>query len=266
MKSGNVNSHIQMPRFLLARFENKYHSFFYYDVKKGFIGSKGHAKSMNTEYGYYPDEIEKLLSDEIEMPFSQVLKFIEFLDLEKPFFTMTSTDESNIKRFLASLIIRSPLFMDSINKYSVFFQLFSQADQHTLAISQGIMETEKQKVFDRFRVTFTVNKTEKPFILPISGLYTYSLNGYIHVSLPVSPQIAITLIENAGISFIEKEDITQMYLISEEKYVTKLNRFAFREQYKQGFGVVISPTKEALEEVMPMSIRKYKAFKELRNV
>ena len=74
MKPGSVDSHIQMPRFLLARFENECHSFFYYDVKKGFIGSNGHAKSMNTEHGYYPDEVEKLLSDEIEKPFSQVLK------------------------------------------------------------------------------------------------------------------------------------------------------------------------------------------------
>ena len=252
MKPGSVNSHIQMPRFLLARFENELHSFFYYDVKKGFIGSNGHAKSMNTEYGYYPDEIEKLLSDEIEKPFSQVLNFIESLDLEKPFFTMTNTDESNIKQFLVSLMIRSPLFIDSINKNSVFFQFLNPADQHTLAISQGIMEAEKQKVFDSFRVTFTVNKTEKPFVLPISGLYSYSLNGHAHVSLPVSPQIAITLIKNTGISFIEKDGITRMYLITEEKYVTELNGVAFREQCKQGYGVVISPTKEALEELLPL--------------
>lgn len=254
MKPGSVNSHVQMPRFLLARFENERHSFFYYDVKKGFIGSNGHAKSMNTEHGYYPDEIEKLLSDEIEKPFSQVLKFIDSLDLEKSFFTMTNTDESNIKQFLVSLMIRSPLFMDSINKTSAFFQFFSPADQHALAISQGIMEAEKQRVFDSFRVTFTVNKTEKPFILPISGLYSYSLNGYAHVSFPVSPRIAITLIENARIPFVEKDGITRLYLITEDKFLTKLNRFAFREQCNQGYGVVISPAKEELEEMMLMYI------------
>ena len=37
MNLGNVNSHIQMPRFLLARFENEHHSFFYYDVPKRFM-------------------------------------------------------------------------------------------------------------------------------------------------------------------------------------------------------------------------------------
>lgn len=151
-------------------------------------------------------------------------------------------------------MIRSPLFMDSINKSSVFFQFFTPADQRTLAITQGIMEAEKQKVFDNFRVTFTVNKTEKPFILPISGLYSYSLNGYAHVSFPVSPRIAITLIENAGIPFVEKYGISHLYLIAEDKYVTKLNGFAFRQQCKQGYGVVISPAKEALEDVMTVGI------------
>lgn len=252
MKPGTINSHIQMPRFLLARFENEHHSFFYYDVPKRFIGTNGHAKSMNTEHGYYPDEIEKLLNTEIEEPFSQILKFIESLDLDKPFFAMINTVESNIKRFLASLMIRSPLLMDSINKTFAFFQFFSPADRHTLAITQGIVEAEKQKVFDHYRVTFTVNKTEKPFILPISGLFSYSLNGYAHVNLPVSPQIAITLVDNAGIPFVEKEGITRLYLITEDKYVTELNRFAFREQCKQGYGVVISPTKEALEELLPL--------------
>ena len=88
--------------------------------------------------------------------------------------------------------------------------------------------------------------------MPISGLYSYSLNGYAHVSLPVSPQIAITLVDNAGIPFVEKEGITRLYLITEDKYATELNRFAFREQCKQGYGVVISPTKEALEELLPL--------------
>lgn len=252
MKPGKVNSHIQMPRFLLARFENGHHSFFYYDVEKRFIGTNGHAKSMNTEHGYYPDEIERLLSDEIEKPFSQVLKFIDSLDLEKPSFIMTSIDESNIKQFLVSLMIRGPLFIDGINRNSVFFQFFSPTDQRTLAISQGFMEAEKQKVFDSFRVTFTVNKTAKPFVLPIGGLYSYSLNGYVHVSLPISPQIAMTLIENAGIPFLEKEGITRLYLITEDKYVTRLNGFALREQCKQGYGYVISPEKGVLEELLPL--------------
>lgn len=252
MKPGNVKSHIQMPRFLLSRFENENHSFFYYDVSKGFIGTNGHAKTLNTEHGYYPDEIEKLLSDEIENPFSQILRFIDLLDLEQPSFTMNSIDENNIKQFLISLIVRSPLFIDSIGKNSVFFDLFSQTDQHTMAILQGMQEAQKLRLFDDYRVTFTVNKTKKPFILPISGVYFYSLNGFAHATLPVSPHVALSLIEASGIPFIEKEGITRLYLVMQEKHITKLNRFALQEQCKQNYGYVISPVKDALEELLTM--------------
>jgi len=83
----------------------------------------------------------------------------------------------------------------------------------------------------------------------VSGYY-YKLNGYTHVSLPISHTVAITLIENAGIPFLEKEGITCMYLITQGKHVTELNRFAFREQCKQSYRFVILPTKEELEEMM----------------
>ena len=53
----------------------------------------------------------------------------------------------------------------------MFFDFFSQIDQHAMAILQGMQEAQKLKLFDDYRVTFTVNKTKKPFILPISGLY-----------------------------------------------------------------------------------------------
>ena len=251
MNPGNVDSHIQMPRFLLARFENEQHKFFYYDVEKKFIGTNGHAKSMNTEHGYYPDEIEKLLSNELEQPFSRFFQFVDSI-IDKPSFEMTNFDENNIKQFLVSLIIRSPLFIESLNKHSVFFQLLNPTDQHTIAISQGMEESQKKKIFDGYRVTFTVNKTAKPFILPISGFYNYSLNGYTHVSLPVSPTVAITMIESAGIPFIEKEGVTRMYRITQEKHVVEFNKFAFKEQCHQNYGYVISPSKDALEELLPM--------------
>jgi len=251
MEPGNVNSHIQMPRFLLARFENKNNSFFYYDVEKRFIGTNGHAKSMNTEHGYYPDAIEKYLSNELEQPFSQFLKFADSV-LDKPTFEMTNVDEDNIKQFLISLIVRGPLLIDSLNKHSVFFQFFNPTDQHTIAVSRGMEESQKRKLFDDYHVTFTINKTSKPFVLPISGLYYYKLNGYNHIGLPVSPTVAITLIESAGIPFIDKEGITRMYRITQEKHVMKFNGFAFKEQCEQKYGYVISPTKDALEELLPL--------------
>ena len=249
MKPGNMNSHIQMPRFLLSRFENEYHSFFYYDVEKGLIGTNGHAKSMNTEHGYYPDVIEKYFSNELEQPFSKFLRRVDSLDINKPSFAMTNLDETNIKQFFISLIVRSPLLIDGIKENSVFFPFYSPTDQHTIAISQGIIES--QKIFDNYHATFTVNITSKPFILPICGIYNYKLNGYMHISLPVSPKIAITLIESSGFYSIKREGIYGLYQINQENHAIQLNRCAFQQQCKQKYGCVISPIKDALEEQLP---------------
>ena len=248
MNSGNVKSHIQLPKFLLARFENEQHKFFYYDVKRKYIGTNGHAKTMNTEPGYYPDEIEKFLNNELEQPFSKILKFIDSIDLDTPYFTMTNMDKNNIKQFLVSLIVRSPLFIKSLYENSVYFHDYSQTDQHSLAITQGIAALKNAKIYDDYCVTLTVNKTEKPFILPICGLFYYSLNGYTHVSLPVSPKIAITMIEPSSIRFIEKEGATRLYLINQEKHAIQFNGFAFQQQCIEHYGCVISPSKDALEE------------------
>ena len=237
-----------MPRFLLARFENNNHSFFYYDVEKERIVTKGHAKSINTKIGYYPEEIEKYLNDQIEQPFSNIVKFIDALDLEKPHFLMTTAAENEIKHFMVSLIIRSPLFIKGINNSSVFFQFLSRADQRTIAISEGMATAQRQKIFDDFRATLTVNKSPKPFLLPICGIYSYMMNGYNHINLPVSPEIAITLIESAGIPSIKKEGIMGMYQIDQEDQAIQLNGFAFRQQCKQQYGYIISPTKDALTE------------------
>lgn len=257
LNPGNVNSHIQMPRFLLTRFENENHSFFYYDVKKRYIGANGHAKSMYTERGYYPDVIEKYLNKELERPFSQFLQFVDSI-LDKPSFEMTNADENTIKQFLASLIIRSPLFIDSLKNNSVFFQFLSPTDQHTIAISRGMEEAQKKKIFANYFVSFTINKTTKPFVLPISGIYYYKLNEYTHVSLPISPTVAITMIESAGVPSVENEGITRMYRITQEKHVIEFNKCAFKEQCDQSYGYVISPSKDALEELLTLHDRRFR--------
>ncbi len=68
-------------------------------------------------------------------------------------------------------------------------------------------------------------------------MYEYSLNGYTHINLPVSPRIAITMIESAGIHSIEKNGLIHLYLINQEKHTKKLNEFAFKHQCKQQYAI-----------------------------
>ena len=59
-----MDSHIQMPKFMLRRFENEQHELLYYDVETNVI-AKGFPKSINTEEDYYSDVMESILNREI---------------------------------------------------------------------------------------------------------------------------------------------------------------------------------------------------------
>ena len=127
-----IDSHIQMPRFMLKRFENENHRFFYYDVKKSIVGSNGRAGSINTEQGYYSETAETHLNAAIETPFSKFLRIVDQLDINNPDFSMTQDRRDLIVKFMLSLMCRNPNLIDAVNKRTAFFQFLSnQASQHS---------------------------------------------------------------------------------------------------------------------------------------
>lgn len=244
-----MNSHIQMPKCVLKRFENQNHSFYYYDVNKGVIGTNGHAKTTNTQFGYYSEKVEKYLNDNIEAPFSTVLQFVENTDFDDLGFVISPEFQYNVKSFVYALIARDPSITSKVDKYSAFWHLLSQQDQHNYAAIQGINLAQESGFFDSFIVTFSVNKTKKPFVLPMCGIYSYKLRDAIHVNLPVSPQIAITLVEPKGMPGLINDNIVAMYAVEEEIIVDRLNGWAFRTQCNASWGYVVSPEKTILEEL-----------------
>lgn len=244
-----VNSHIQMPKCVLKRFENQNHRFYYYDVEKGIIGSNGHAKTTNTQFGYYSEEVEKYLNDNIEAPFAKVLQFVDNTDFDELGFVISPEFQYNVKSFVYALIARDPSITSKVDEYSIFWHLLSAQDQHNYAAIQGINLAQESGFFDPFIVTFSVNKTKKPFVLPMCGIYSYILHDAIHVNLPVSPQVAITLVEQKCMTELINDDIAAMYAVEEELIVGRLNGLAFETQCNTGWGYVVSPEKTVLEEL-----------------
>ena len=74
MNTESVKSHIQMPKCILKKFQNRNNRLFYYDVKENHIGKNGSANSINTEKGYYSKDTERYLQEKIETPFSKLLR------------------------------------------------------------------------------------------------------------------------------------------------------------------------------------------------
>lgn len=81
----NIKSHVQMPKFMLKRFVNEEKYFYYYDVANESI-SKGYPKTLNTRLGFYSSDMEKLLSQKVEEPFSKITKFVDQIKLENSAF------------------------------------------------------------------------------------------------------------------------------------------------------------------------------------
>ena len=84
MEEKLIDSHIQMPKSVLKRFEDKNHRFYYFDVKGGFIGNNGHSGKINTKQGFYSKEAEEFLNKNIEKPFSELFEVIDGISIDPP--------------------------------------------------------------------------------------------------------------------------------------------------------------------------------------
>ena len=250
MRKGVVNSHVQMPKSVLKRFE-KGGKLFYYDVENGFIGNNGHAKSINTESGYYSQEIEDYLRDTVEAPFGNLLKSIDEINLEADSFISSDFDET-VKIFAYALLSRSPMMLTSIDKASVFFQFMNKQDRHDYAAQAGIELAKQQNILNKFISTIAINRSSTPLILPICGLYTIRISHADCIVIPVSPETAVVLVpKKSGLNIIRGREILFLMFV-EDSAIQRLNRTAFRTQVQYNYGCVVSPSKFALEQSREM--------------
>ena len=245
-----VNSHIQMPKLLLKRFHNEQNKFYYHDVKKGFIGTNGTAKSINTQYGYYSPSTEAFLRDYIETPFGKLITYIENIDFSQNQFYMTTDFEEVTRNFIYALLARDPAVVGEIDKNSIFLQFLPERQRHDLAARNGIAYAKRNNIFGEYILTFMVNCTERPFVLPLMGLYNYSMSGHSVINLPISPTKALCLVHRDYASRLIHDDGTiSMFMVDNPEQVSKMNAFAFVAQRRHNWGCVICSKREELERI-----------------
>ena len=248
-----VDSHIQMPKLLLKRFHNDNKKFFYYDVQKGFIGTNGSAKSINTEYGYYSLSTEHFLRDYIEAPFGRIVKHIENINFSQDYFRMTPDFQEVTMNFVYALIARDPDTSGEMNRNSVFLQFLPARTRHDIAARNGIAFAKKKKLFSEYILTFMVNSTEIPFILPLMGLYSYGINGHSIINLPISPKVALCLVHKDYAERLIRDDGTiSMFMVDNPEQLKKMNAFAFAAQKRHNWGCVICPQRDELDRLNEM--------------
>ena len=245
MGKSSINSHIQMPKFLLKRFEDEEKRFFCYDIKDQSIRTSN-AESINTGIGYFSEAVEKILNQSIEQPFSSLLRYIDTINFDANSFVIKRGFVRKTKSFLYALLARNPIVYEKIRKISIYTQFLDQQSQHDISVITAIKEAEKLAILDEYYPTFTVNKSNTPFVLPLCGFYW--MNKCIN--LPIDPKHAITMVNKEKLEEIIDKDTIHMYLVTKESEADRLNYFAYQEQRRQGYGNIISSKEKPIRNML----------------
>ena len=250
ISSSEVNSHIQMPEFFLKRFENPhFNSFYSYDVCGDFIKKNGRASSTNTEIGYYSTAVEQHLNQSIETPLSVALLALDKIDFEQPTISIEVSHLDTIKEFAYSLISRDPIAHKAMNDNLVIskivFEITAQNTHDIMAI-HGPEFAKEIGLFAEYTISFLINKTNIPFVLPICGLLKTDMEFYY---LPISPNMAIIMMHKGDIHKYNSANGIARFRIADPEVLKSYNDYAFLTQVIRQWGYVVCNNRQELDRL-----------------
>jgi hypothetical protein len=94
-----------------------------------------------------------------------------------------------------------------------------------------------------------INTTKIPFILSMEGIYSYTLNGYPVVILPIFPHMTVSLIHRSYSDRFINDDAIVMLEINDPARIMLMNDKAFSLQVKRKWGYVACPEKQELSRL-----------------
>ncbi len=246
----DIDSHIQLPKCVLKNFQDDKQWLYYYDFESNKIG-RGRAKTFNTENGYYSQGVENYLRDNVETPFGKVMALVKEITKDDVFAIPNSCFDS-VREYSYALISRSPEMQKTINQNSVFFQFLPPQNRHDYAVVSGIENAKERKLFEDWQVTFMVNESKIPFVLPQQGIYDFGLktSKYPCLSMPITPMIAIIMIPKECVSEIVDNDMVKLFSFSEDETAELLNNKAFSTEKNHNKQSIISNSREEIERIV----------------
>lgn len=243
-----VNSHIQIPRCVLKQFEDSNHFVYWFDCST-FRAKRGHAKTINTMKGYYSEDLEKYLSEQIEQPITTIINELKAIDKANPSILITETMQKAIWLYFYSVIERGKQVHTRIENESQYLQMFSNEEKRNRAIIHGIEDAQYFQWFHEWTITFTINMTTNPFVLPLSGFYTYGIRNYNVICIPVTPYIAITLVPIAYMLRCANSNGKKMIKIEDPAIITFLNKRALAAELESNKTGIVSVAKQILDDL-----------------
>lgn len=243
-----MDSHIQMPKCILKQFVNNKNFLYSLDVNTMEIKKK-FPKSVNTEEDYYSISIENFLSKFYESKIGKVIAFSKNNDFNVDRFEAPEGFRDTVIDYANMLIARGKSFQKEINDSSVFFQFMDKQSRHDFAILSVAENSKTIQPFEDHLVTFAINKSSIPFVLPTGGMCSFKSTYGSIILLPVTPNIAFALIKcNENFSFVEN-GVAKMLLFENDEIVMDVNRNAIIVEKSKDKGWIVSADKKILEEL-----------------
>lgn len=242
-----MDSHILVPKVILKQFVNENQNFYKYEIEHKRI-SLGYPKSTFTQKDYYSKTMEEMLNKNIESKLIELVAYANSLHEEHEIFKISTEMLDLAKLYFRSLIARSPDICSGINEHSVFFQLLRKQDQHDYAVDSAMTNKIMDDLVEKYNFSFILNKTSIPYVLPIRGLYDYSINGVSCINIPLNSHSAIFLTQK-GKCIHSDANYAYMY-VNEKPHIHLMNKSAMVKQINCGWGYVVCRDKPILENLL----------------
>lgn len=234
---GTQNSHIQLPRSILEGFsvrktitnqrdQHKITKTVFCMDMEGNI-SEQDIKEINTEFGYYENEVETKILARVESAFGQIKnKIITALkkrDCSSIEILITETDISAVRKYCSLCVIRSQKFVNDVANKSLMINHLRNEPQNAIAYHYTHNPDIVDKFFAKHNLTFLINQTENNLILPQYGILLLDKDHKTKydVFIPVAPNLTLLLTQEN----VMENDRWNIGRLSAEG-VVKLNQFA----------------------------------------
>lgn len=243
-----MNSHIQIPKCVFKEFAKDNNGFFKYNIKTKII-SRGYPKTTLTEEDYYSEEMEKTLNKKIETPLRQLLDFSKEIIAMNTFVPITEDILQIALTYAKSVIARSPNLYDSVIHHSIYFQFTNKQNQHDVTVSYAMRDETLKSFFDKYDISFMINQTACPLVLPTRGIYDFRINKVQCLCVPINPECAVLFKEKGKHIHVDQESDSVITIIPNclESFVMRMNAYAFHRQKGDMNGYVICHQKNILE-------------------
>ena len=193
-----INSHIQIPRFILKQFvDPAYGKVHFFDLKNGFIARQS-ARRLGVSKGYYSEEVEGYLNLNYEQPLSIIIcSLYPLINNETDVITVYSSNdlESIVKQYVSVLMVRSNLALQSFYENSKTAMLFDEQTNHDSLVIFGTNTggSGVASVLKDTSLQLIINDSNRKFVIPRNGYYEVTSNGFPCIFVPFHPQAAFVL-------------------------------------------------------------------------